>query len=200
MVCYLLFFVLQSADGVENRDNHDTDIRKDGCPHVRKTERGERETAELDDEREHDVLLDDADALTGNFDGLCNLHRVIVHEDNVCGFDGGIAAHGAHGDADIGTGEHRRIVDAVADEREVCFLRLILNELFDFVDLIAREQLAANFVDTKLFGDLISHTLGIACEHDGFFNTGVLQLLNGFLGMGLDDIGDNDVTGIFAVD
>ena len=63
MVCYLLFFVLQSADGVENRDNHDTDIRKDGCPHVRKTERGERETAELDDEREHDVLLDDADAL-----------------------------------------------------------------------------------------------------------------------------------------
>ena len=55
-------------------------------------------------EREHDVLLDDADALTGNFDGLCNLHRIIVHEDNVCGFDGGIAAHGAHGDADIGTG------------------------------------------------------------------------------------------------
>ena len=87
-----------------------------------------------------------------------------------------------------------------SDEREVCFLRLILNELFDFVDLIAREQLAANFVDTKLFGDLISHALGIACEHDGFFNTGVLQLLNGFLGMGLDDIGDNDVTGIFAVD
>ena len=50
-------------------------------------------------------------------------------------------------------------------------------QLFDFVDLIAREQLAANFVNAKLFGDLIGHTLGIACEHDGFFNTGVLQLL-----------------------
>ena len=79
----------------------------------------ERQAAELDDQGKDDVLLDDADALAGDLDGLGDLERVVVHQHDVGGLDGGVGAHGAHGDADVGAGQDRGVVDAVADEGQL---------------------------------------------------------------------------------
>ena len=47
--------------------------------------------------------------------GQRDLGRVVVHQDNVRGLNGGIAAQGAHGDTDIGAGQNRSIIDAIAN-------------------------------------------------------------------------------------
>ena len=52
-------------------------------------------------------------------DGLGDLHGLVVHQHHVRRLDGRIAAHGAHGDADIRPAQHRRVVDAVAHEGQL---------------------------------------------------------------------------------
>ncbi len=44
--------------------------------------------------------------------------EVVAHERDVGGFDGDVAADGAHRDADVGGRERRSVVDAVADHRD----------------------------------------------------------------------------------
>ena len=46
-----------------------------------------------------------------------NLRQFIGHERHVRGLERGVAPDGAHGNPDVGGGERRRVVDAVADHR-----------------------------------------------------------------------------------
>ena len=141
----------------------------------------------------------DADALAGDLDGLGDLHGIVVHQHHVGGLDGGIAAHGAHGDADIGTGQHRRIVDAVAHEGQAGLAALPGQQLLHLGHLVAGQQLAADLVHTQLRRHFIGHPLGVAGQHDGLFHAGALQGGDGRLGVGLYHVGDNDVSGVLAV-
>ena len=60
----------QRADGIEDGEDHDADVGEDGQPHIRDAARAEDQTGCLDDQREHDVLVHDTDALAGDADGL----------------------------------------------------------------------------------------------------------------------------------
>ena len=75
----------QGADRVENGYYHNADVCEYRGPHVGHTESDKQQAAEFDDQREHDVLLDDADALAGDADGLGDLERVVVHQNDVGG-------------------------------------------------------------------------------------------------------------------
>ena len=49
------------------------------------------------------------------------LQRAAFDEHDIAGLDGNVGS-GAHGDTEIGLGQRRRIVDAVADERDALLL------------------------------------------------------------------------------
>ena len=89
------------ANRVEHGQHHHANVGENRGPHIRDTQRAKREAGELDDQREHDILINDANALTGNSDGLRNLHRIVVHQHDVRRLDGRIRTHRAHRNADI---------------------------------------------------------------------------------------------------
>src|SRR3546814_2112768 len=64
--------------------------------------------------RQGEVLAHDPPGSLGVGEGLGQMGEVLTHEGHICGFDGHVTAHGTHGDADLSSGQRRRIVDAVA--------------------------------------------------------------------------------------
>ena len=127
------------------------------------------------------------------------LHRVVVHQHHVRRLDGSVRAHGAHRDADIRAAQHRRVVDAVAHKGKLCLLRFCLQQLLDLFDLAGREQLAVDLVDAKFRSDLVGYRFGVAGQHHRLVDAGLFQGRDGLLGVRLDDVGDDDVSGILAV-
>ena len=75
------------------------------------------------------------------------LGEIVGHQHDVGGFKRDVGAGGAHGDADVGGGQRRRVVDAVADHRDRAVLRPEPGQRLDFV---AREQLGVRFVETRV--------------------------------------------------
>ena len=107
---------IQHAHGVHDRDDGNADIGKDCRPHTDDTECAEDQDETFDTEGEYDILIDDGERVFGDTDGGCDLFRVVIHEDDIGGFDRRIRADRAHRDADIRTGKHGSIIDAVSDE------------------------------------------------------------------------------------
>ena len=132
--------------------------------------------------------MHDADALAGYLYALGDLHRVVVHEDDVGSFNGGVGAHRAHGDADISAGEHRRVVDAVADEGELAAAFELGEQHFDLVDLVAGQQLAVDLVDSEILCRVLRDPVSVAGEHDGLGDAGALERGDGILCVGLLNI------------
>ena len=118
----------------------------------------------------------------GKPNGQRQLAGRIVHQDDISGLNGGIAAQGAHGDTDIGAGQNRSIIDAIADEHQ---RRTSLQQLLHRGHLIGGQQLGPVFIQTKL----PSHSLGygglIAGQHHGLFHALSLERPNGLGGIGL---------------
>ena len=190
----------QRADGVEDREHHHADICKDGRPHVGRAKGNERKAGKLHHEGKDDVLIDNADALAGDFDGLCDLQRLVIHEDDVGGFDGRIRAHCAHGDPDIGTREDRRVVDAVADEGELCFAGLLRKQRLDLLDLTRGQKIGVNLVHTELLRNAVCNLFRIARQHDGFRYARAVECLDSLFGVGLYHVGDHNVPGVLPID
>ena len=92
------------AHGVEDGQDGDADIGKDGHPHGGQAQYGQQENQHFDANSKCDVFLGDAEGPAGDAHCGGNLGRFVVHEYNIGGFDGGVGAQRAHGDAYIGTG------------------------------------------------------------------------------------------------
>ena len=129
----------QRPDGVEDGQDHDAHVGEDGGPHVGLADGDQQQAGQLDANGEDNVLVDDPQALPGDLHGLGDLHGVVVHEHHIGGLNGGVGAHGTHGNADVRPGEHRGIVNAVAYEGQ---LALVLSgqELLYLGDLVSGEQ------------------------------------------------------------
>ena len=159
----------------------------------------QRQARELHHQREHDVLVHDADAFAGDPDGLGDLQRLVVHQHDVGGLDGGVAAHGAHGDADVGTAQHGGVVDAVAHEGQLARLPWRPSSSSTLLTLSAGSRsLCTSSTPSSAATDSATR-LGVAGEHDGLVHAGLMQGGDGLLGVGLHHVGDDDVTGVLAV-
>ena len=132
-------------------------------------------------------------------DGLGELHGLVVHQHHVRRLDGRIAAHGAHGDADIRPAQHRRVVDAVAHEGQLGLPALVAQQLLHLRHLVPGQQLAVHLVHAQLRRHRVRHLLGVAGEHDGLFHARLMQRGDGRLGVGLHHVGDHDVPRILPV-
>ncbi len=122
---------------------------------------------------------------------------------DVGGLDGGVGAHGSHGDADVRPAdEHRGVVDAVAHEGQLLSPAqsvLSSSSSSTFSTFPAGSNSAANLIDAQGLGHLVCHRLGVAGEHDGPMNTGGPQRLDSLPGVGLHHVGDDDMSGILPV-
>ena len=144
--------------------------------------------------------MDDAHRLARDPHGRCNFRRVIVHEHDIGRLDGGVGAHRAHRDTDIGAREHGCVVDAIADERELSRLTLLLREQFlDFFHLVLRQELAMDFVEGKLARNIRRDDVVVARQHDGFLHAICMERGDGSSRMFLDDVGDDDMADVFAI-
>lgn len=150
----------------------------------------------LDRQGEDNILPDDLHGAAGKPNGQRQLAGGIVHQDDISGLNGGIAAQGAHGDTDIGAGQNRSIIDAIADEHQ---RRTSLQQLLHRGHLIGGQQLGPVFIQTKL----PSHGLGygglIAGQHHGLFHALGLEGPNGLGGIGLGGIGDDQIAEIIII-
>jgi hypothetical protein len=94
-----------------------------------------------------------------------NLAQVVVHQRDVGGFDGGVGAGRAHGKADVGARQRRRIVDAVADhaDQTPCPCRSLLQ----CRQLVFGQQIALGVVDADLLGNGGGGVRVVAGQHQG---------------------------------
>ena len=96
-------------------------------------------------------------------DGGGNVCRVGVHEHHVCRANGNVGT-GANGNAHVGAGKRRGVVDAVTHHSHLVALAL---QLTDLLLLLAWKHAGHDLVDAHL----TCHGLGglglVAREHDG---------------------------------
>ena len=133
-------------------------------------------------------------------DGFRDVRGAVVHQHDIGSLDCGVGTHRAHRDADVGAGEHRRVVDAVAHERELALAGRLIEQLLDCSHLILRQQLCAVLVDAELGSHGCGHLFAIAREHDGSLHPHRMELGDGLGGILLDHIGDYDMADVFAVE
>ena len=95
-----------------------------GQPHIGETQRNQYEAGQFYADGHHDVLIDDAKALAGDFDCFGNLHWVVIHQYYIRSFNGSVRTHSAHSNADVCPAKHRGIVDAISHKSQFFFFRL----------------------------------------------------------------------------
>ena len=147
----------------------------------------QRDSNGVVEEGPEQVLLDVADHRVGEFDGGNGIQQVALHQDDVGRFDGDIGA-GANGNAHIGSGQGRGIIDAVADHGNLFALGL---ELADLLLLILGEDLCHHPVDAGLAADGLGGFLVIAGEHH-HIDAQLFEFSNGLAAGRLDHIGHRD--------
>ena len=127
------------------------------------TGEGQGEEQRLDAQRQRDVLHQDGKGGPGQADEAGDLAQVVVHERHVGGLDGGVRAVAGHSETDVGPGQRRGVVDAVARHAH------LVSPGFQFLDdgeLVRREQTGLEAVHAHLTGDGRCRVLVVTGEHD----------------------------------
>ena len=90
----------------------------------------------------------------------CDRRDPVVHHGDVGGLDGAVRTAHAHGDADVGSGKRRGVVDAVARHGgETALLKLL-----DGLELVLGQQVRPDVLETDLFGERASGRFIVARE------------------------------------
>ena len=116
----------QRPYSIENGNHHHADVRKNSQPHVGKPQCTEDQAQHLDADGKADIFIDNAHALPGDTDRKRDLFRVVIHQDDVCRLNCRVRPHRPHGNADVGTGKDRGVIDPVSykgQDRGRVFLR-----------------------------------------------------------------------------
>ena len=142
----------------------------------------------------------DAHGLARDALGTGDVGGLVVHEHDVGSLDGGVRTHGAHRDAHVGTGEHRRVVDAVAHKGELALIAFAGEQRLHAFDLVGGKKLRMVLVEPELAGHVGRDLLAVAREHDGAVYAHLVKRAHGLGRIGLDGVGDHDMPGVGAVD
>ena len=121
--------------------------------------------------------------LLADLDDLDELGRIGIEIDHVAGLARRDRA-GVHGDADIGLGERRRVVGAVAAHGDELALGLLVA---DQLELVLRRRLGEEVVDAGLGGDGRRGHRVVAGDHDGA-DAHAAQLGEALADAALDDV------------
>ena len=94
--------------------------------------------------------------------------QIVVGQRDVGGLDGHVGTGQAHRDPDIGGGQRRGVVDAVADHADDVTLAL---QPAHHLELVLWHHLGAPLLDAELVGDHLGDIGMISGEHDDASNT-----------------------------
>jgi hypothetical protein len=114
---------------------------------VQEAEGSDRNGGDVVEPRPEQVLDDLREGRLRQADRLDRLRQFALDQRDVGGLDGDVGP-GADGDADIGLLERRRVVDAVADHRDL--LAVLALQLADLVDLAFGQHAGQHLVDADL--------------------------------------------------
>ena len=91
----------------------------------------------------------------------CNSRQIALHQSDPGALDGHFRSC-SHGDADVGLGERRCIVDPIARHRHDAAFG---PELLDDAVFVLRQDIGLDLFDAKLAGDRLSGRLVVAGQH-----------------------------------
>ena len=128
------------AYGVHYRNEGDAYVGKDSFPKCGDSTGTEDEDKQLHSESQRDVLPDNPAGLPARMNGGGHSRRLVCLYHYIGGFDGGIAAKSAHGDAHMTKGKNRGIIDAVAHKGYS--VGRVAAECLDVLHLSVRQQVS----------------------------------------------------------
>src|SRR5258708_692146 len=113
---------------------------------------------------EEQILFDVADGGAAKFSGAQDAAQIAFEQSDAGGFDGDVGA-GTHGDADMGGGESRSVIDAVAGHGDDApFLLQFGNNL----RFLRGRNFGVDVFDLKLFRDGCGRRFPVAGQHHEF--------------------------------
>ena len=183
------------ADGVEDRQYQHADIPENRKFHAGKSQGAENHYCYLHENGEDNVLLDDPHRLARDPHGLSDFRKVVIHQDYVGGFDCGGRTQRTHGDAHIGAGQYRGVVDAVTDESYVAGSVQKALELFD---LVGGKKTCEIIIDSNLRCHLGRDLFVVAGEHHDVPDACLAKACDRLLRIGLKLVVDNDMAEVFT--
>ena len=110
---------------------------------------------------------------------------MVLHEDKVGGFDGAVGPF-PHGDPEVGRGEGRGIIDAVAHHGHAAGP----GELFDLGDLFVRQQARIIVGQSDFACDFLRGAVVVAREHDRTLDACCVEAFDDVMALFPDLIGD----------
>ena len=172
-----------------HRGRREDRVEQDAVPPVQGAG-GDRDERQVVDERPAEALLDGGDGAPGQGDGGHDAAQVAADQGDVGGGDRDVGA-GAQGDAEVGLGERRAVVDAVTGHRDDVALVL---QRDDVVGLLRRQHLGEHVLDADLAGDGGRGGGVVAGQHPHLQPEG-LQLGDRLGGLRLQRVGDQEQPG-----
>ena len=160
-----------------------------GHHRVEAAEGGQGDGGHVVGERPEQVLLDGGVGLPGQGDGVGDAVRVAADQGEVAGLDGHVGA-AAEGHADVGLGQGRGVVDAVADHGHHLAGPLAAADLGH---LAVGQQLGRDRVHAQLAGHRPGRRLVVPGEQDRLQPEGA-EPLHGRPAPRLDPVGDGQHT------
>jgi hypothetical protein len=159
---------------------------------VQKTESCQADPDAIHGERSDEVLHDDATATPRDRKRFDQLRKIATDKHDVRALARDIRP-GSHRHAYRCLHESRCIVDSVSHHRD---LVLSASEPIDKLKLLLGEQFRGDFVNAKLFANLLSNCFGIASQKNGFEAHGFSNCLTPASdGKSFEDFGDQDEKG-----
>ena len=122
---------------------------------------GEHDGDEVERERECYIELDGAHHALGERDEVRQFLDLVIDERDIRGVHGDVAAHTAHGDANVGGLERGRVVYAVADHADL-FAHGLIGA--DVGELVLGQAVCVYLTDVELRGDGRGGILMVARE------------------------------------
>ena len=125
---------------VEDAQGHDAGVGESPQDHgvASSVAEGDQDhDQDLDEDGEADAENDVEHRPPGKPPSFGDLPEVVVHDDDVAGFDGGIASESSHADSDVAGQEGGRVVDSISDEADLLPLHLFLQHLLSLLKQVA---------------------------------------------------------------
>ena len=126
--------VATSPEGVGDDSNFCDLVDRDDDAEAEDAERCDRDESGDDCTGQRKVLQHDGSCSACVVDEVVEVDEAVAHDGDVGRFDGHVGAGGSHGNADVGGGERRGVVDPVADHHD----RAVRPKAFDHVGLFGR--------------------------------------------------------------
>lgn len=178
---------MENTESAEDGEESDAGVSEDSEPHIGKTKEASNENDNFNSDSKDKVLVNNVFCKISKREKVGEFGEIIIHDDDVGGFNGGFGASCSHGNTDIGATKSGRIVNAVTDKNCWCGF----GDSFKAVELVSRQHFGVNMVDAELVPYGLSDGVFVAGKHIGR-EAMLFEKTNCFDGGGLKLVGDSD--------